>query len=176
MRALANKARMEAFCAALGHDVRGPGRIFLVGGATAVLHGWRETTIDIDLKALPEPSGLFEAIHKIKETLDINIELASPDLFIPELPGWQDRSPFIARHGQLDFHHYDPYSQALAKIERGHPRDLADCTAMLNAGLVGPHLLRELFAAIKPSLIRYPSIQAHVFEESLDRFLKSHAP
>ena len=173
MRSLADKDRLELFCAALGQHVRGPGRIYLVGGATAVFHGWRETTIDIDLKALPEPSGLFEAIQALKESLDINIELASPDLFIPELPGWEERSPFIARYGQLDFLHYDPYSQVLAKIERGHPRDLTDSTAMVASGLVDPNRLCDLFAAIKPALIRYPSIQPEVFEKSLTRFLES---
>jgi hypothetical protein len=167
---------MEAFCAALGKAVRGPGRIYLVGGATAVLYGWRETTIDIDLKALPEPHGLFEAIHQLKESLDINIELASPDQFIPELPGWRDRSPFIIRHGQVDFYHYDPYSQALAKLERSHPRDLQDCEAMLACALIEPSRLRELFLAIKPSLIRYPTIQTDAFEASLDNFLKSQTP
>ena len=176
MRALANKSRMEAFCTALGKAVRGSGRIYLVGGATAVLYGWRETTIDIDLKALPEPPGLFEAIHQLKESLDLNIELASPDQFIPELPGWEDRSPFIIRHGQIDFYHYDPYSQVLAKLERSHPRDLQDCAAMLASSMIEPARLRELFLAIKPSLIRYPAIQADVFEASLDNFIKSHAP
>ena len=167
---------MEAYCAALGKAVRGPGRIYLVGGATAVLHGWRETTIDIDMKALPEPPGLFEAIQQLKESLDINIELASPENFIPELPGWQDRSLFISRQGQVDFYHYDPYSQALAKLERSHPRDLQDCAAMLANGMIDPDRLRELFLAIKPSLIRYPAIEADVFEASLENFLKTHAP
>jgi hypothetical protein len=173
MRSLADKDRLESFCAALGKHVRGSGRIYLVGGATAVLHGWRDTTIDIDLKAHPEPAGLFEAIQSLKEALDINIELASPDLFIPEVPGWEERSPYIARHGQLDFHHYDPYSQALAKIERGHPRDTHDCAAMVASGLIDPMRLQALFETIKPALIRHPSIHPEVFEKSLARFLAS---
>ena len=37
---------------------------------------------------------------------------------LPSLPGWRERSLFIDRHGRLDFYHYDPYSQALAKLER----------------------------------------------------------
>lgn len=173
MRALADKHRLEAFCASLGRGVRGPGRIYLVGGASAILHGWRDTTIDIDLKALPEPAGLFESIQSLKDTLDINVELASPDQFIPELPGWQDRSPFIVRHGQLDFHHYDFYSQALAKIERAHPRDLSDCTAMLRLGLIELERLQAFFETIRPSLLRHPSIQPEVFEKNLAVFLET---
>ncbi len=71
---------------ALGKRVGGPGTVYLNGGATALIFGWREKTIDIDIKADPEPQGFFEAIAELKETLDTNVELASPDLFIPELP------------------------------------------------------------------------------------------
>jgi hypothetical protein len=173
MRSLADKSRLEAFCASLGREVKGPGRIYLVGGASAILHGWRDTTIDIDLKALPEPSGLFESILNLKDSLDINVELASPDQFIPELPGWQDRSPFIVRHGHIDFHHYDFYSQALAKIERAHPRDLSDCRAMLRLGLIEAGRLQTFFDAIRPSLIRHPSIRPEVFEKNLADFLET---
>lgn len=62
---------------------------------------------------------LFRALPQLKEELEINIELASPDPFIPELPGWQERSLFVAREGRLSFYHYDLFAQALAKIERG---------------------------------------------------------
>jgi hypothetical protein len=34
------------------------GRIYLTGGATALLYGWRSTTIDVDLKANPEPTTI----------------------------------------------------------------------------------------------------------------------
>ncbi len=30
------------------------GRVYLTGGATAVLMGWRESTIDVDFKLVPE--------------------------------------------------------------------------------------------------------------------------
>ena len=155
--------------AALGQSVAGPGVIFFTGGVTALLHGWRETTIDIDLKAIPEPPGFYEALAKLKDREAVNIELASPDDFIPELPGWRERSLFIARHGDVDFYHYDPYSQALAKIERGHERDRKDVASMLAGGLVGRGKLRELFLQIAPGLIRYPAIDAESFRRAVDR-------
>ncbi len=120
----------------LGRAVGGPGRVYLVGGATAVWYGWRDSTIDIDLKADPEPAGLFEAIAALKDALAVNVRLASPDQFVPELPGWRERSPFIAREGMVDFHHYDPYSQALAKLQRGHDRDREDLAGMLRDDLI----------------------------------------
>ena len=144
----------------LGTGVTGGGRIYFTGGATAVLLGWRETTMDVDLKADPEPAGFFECLPRLKEELDINIELAAPDQFVPALNGWRERSQLIGRHGQLEFFHYDFYGQALAKIERGHPRDRSDVGAMIDAGLVEPMRLAELFAEVEPDLIKYPAIDA----------------
>ena len=34
--------------------------------------------------------GIFQAIAKLKRELNINIELASPQDFLPLLPGWRD--------------------------------------------------------------------------------------
>ena len=158
MRAETDREKVERFMTALGDRVRGAGRIYLTGGGTAVLYGWRETTIDLDLKADPEPPQFFEAIAEVKETIDLNIELAAPDDFIPELPGWRDRSIFITRRSALDFYHYDLYSQALAKIERGHARDLTDLQSMLISQLIERDKLWELFLAIEPKLVHYPAI------------------
>lgn len=173
MRATADIAKINAFMLALGKAVKGPGRVYLTGGATALLHGWRTTTIDVDLKADPEPPGFFEAIAAIKDSLDVNVELAAPDQFIPELPGWRDRSPFIARHGPVEFYHYDIYSQALAKIERGHDRDITDVRSMLEHRLIAKAKLWELFQAIEPALIRYPGITADTFRHSVEQFCAS---
>ena len=158
MRAETDREKIEKFMTALGEHVRGPGRIYLTGGGTAVLYGWRETTIDLDLKADPEPPGFFEAIAELKDAIDLNVELAAPDDFIPALPGWRERSIFVARRSQLDFYHYDLYAQALAKIERGHARDLDDIDAMLRPGLIDRAKLAELFQRIESELNRYPAI------------------
>lgn len=61
-----------------------------------MLIGWRETTIDVDIKLVPERDEILRAIPRLKENLEINVELASPGDFIPELPDWQSRSAFIA--------------------------------------------------------------------------------
>ena len=163
----ADKAKLQTFMEALGKRVGGPGTIYLTGGATALLYGWREKTIDIDIKAEPEPPGFFEAVAELKDTLDTNVELASPDLFIPELPGWRDRSPLIQRSGQVDFRHFDFYSQVLAKLERGHERDLHDVLEFKNQGLVDPVILLELFTEIRPLLKKFPAIDEASFAKSV---------
>lgn len=170
MRAETDRAKLQAFMVALGRRVRGRGCIYLTGGATAVLHGWRPMTIDIDLKPDPEPPGLFEALATLKDELDINVELASPDHFIPALPGWRERSLFIARHGMVEFHHYDPYGQALSKLQRRHDRDLQDVRSFWRADLIHKDRLWELFTLIKPELIRYPAIDPASFEAAVREF------
>jgi hypothetical protein len=170
MRAETDAAKLKAFMAELGNRVRGPGRIYLAGGATALLHGWRSTTIDVDLKPDPEPPGLFEALAVLKDELDINVELASPDQFIPAVPGWRERSLFIARHGQIEFFHYDPYGQVLSKLQRRHDRDIHDACSFLRDGLIDVARLLEMFVQIEPELIRYPAVDAASFRSAVLEF------
>jgi hypothetical protein len=49
-------------------------RVFFVGGGTAVLAGWRESTIDADLYS--DREEIFRDIQAIKERLQLNIEFA----------------------------------------------------------------------------------------------------
>lgn len=167
MRTPIDREKFEQALRELAARLRGPADIFITGGGTAVLEGWRSATIDLDLKAVPEPPGFFEAIADLKDRIDVNIELASPDHFIPELPGWRERSPFIARHGQVNFYHYDLYAQALSKIERGHARDLTDVAAMLDRRLIEREQLFQLYRDIEPQLIRYPAIEPSVLKASV---------
>jgi hypothetical protein len=56
----------------------------------------------------------------------------------------------------------------LAKIERGHAKDLADVAQFIARGLVDPQRLRELFRAIEPRLHRYPAVDPPSFRKRLD--------
>jgi Nucleotidyltransferase of unknown function (DUF6036) len=160
MRELAREADAEA-------------SVYLTGGATAVLLGWRASTIDADILIVPEQDALYRALPRLKEDLQINVEIASPAHFIPELPQWRERSLLIEQIGRVSFLHYDPYSQALAKIERGHAKDLADVAQLLFRRLVEPVRLRELFAAIEPQLHRYPAVDPPSFGRRLDEALRA---
>jgi hypothetical protein len=163
MRGLTGRDHVERFMRALGTAVANNTRVYLTGGASAVLLGWRESTIDIDLTFIPEGDEVFRAIARLKDELGINVELASPAHFIPPVPGWDTRSTFIAQEGRVAFYHYDFYSQALAKIERGHAQDRVDVAAMLAGRLVEPVRLLELFEMIFPELYRYPAIDPESF-------------
>ena len=168
MRALSDESRIREFLRELGRQVTVSTRLYLTGGSTAVLEGWRATTIDIDVAFEPDSDEMFRAIASLKDRLNVNVELAAPSHFIPELPGWRDRSPFIVQEGKLVVHHYDPYSQALAKIERGHAKDREDVAAMLSRGLVERARLMELFADIEPAIYRYPALSAPRFRAAVE--------
>jgi len=150
---------------------RRPVRIYLTGGSTAVLEGWREATIDVDLRFEPEADELLRALPALKERLGVNIELASPPDFIPELPDWRERSPLVFREGRAAVHHFDFYSQALSKIERGFDQDLADVHTMIARGFVEPSRLRELYEAIDGEMYRYPAIDPPTFRKRLEAAL-----
>ena len=145
--------------------------MFLVGGTSAVLVGWRNATVDVDLVMRPESDALLRAIPALKERLNINVELASPDQFIPVPPGWEERSPWVAQIGRLTIRHYDFVAQALSKIERGHTRDLADVQAMVARRLITPLQVRDQFARIEPDLYRFPAIDPASFRAAVDEAL-----
>lgn len=87
-----------------------------------LLLGWRQSTIDIDLRFEPEVDELLRELSSLKERLEVNIELVSPPDFIPALPGWRERSPLAFRTGNVDIHHFDPYfTGALEDRARFHP-------------------------------------------------------
>lgn len=152
----------------LGAAADAEGVAYLTGGTTAVLVGWRASTVDVDLKLEPESDVLLESIQRLKNELSINVELASPDAFIPVPDGWAERSPFVAREGRLTFRHFDPYSQALAKLERAHSRDLEDVRALVDRGLVQPARALEYFDQIEPRLHRYPAVDPRAFRRRVE--------
>lgn len=173
MRQKVTAARLKEFMKALGSGVTEAARIFLVGGASSVLLGWRDSTLDIDLKLVPENDQILRRFASLKESLQLNVELASPDDFIPPLPGWQERSRFIKQEGKLTFLHYDFYAQALAKIERGHEKDLQDVHHMIKSSLIEPVRLLELFCQIEERLYNYPAIDPPSFRRAVEAVVPS---
>jgi len=77
----------------------------------------------------------------------------------------------VVREGQVDVYHFDLYSQALSKVERGFEQDLADVGEMIKRGYVDPSRLRVLFDDIYPELYRYPAIDAVAFRNKLEAAL-----
>jgi len=171
VREVVDAARVAAFMRAVGRAADGEATCYFAGGATAVLLGWRATTIDLDIRLEPEQDAILRALPELKERLHLNVELASPADFVPLPAGWEERSAFAAREGRVTFRHFDLYAQALAKLERGHARDLDDVRAMLERGLVERARLRAAFDEIAPELYRFPAIDPPTFAAAVDAFV-----
>jgi hypothetical protein len=171
VRELADQERVQRFMRALGAEAPADGICYFAGGATAVLLGWREATLDIDIKLAPDQDQLLRALPAIKDELQVNVELASPAEFIPLPTGWEERSLFAGSEGRLAFRHFDLYSQALAKLERGHELDLADVREMLERGLVEPDSIRARFEEIETVLHRFPAVDPADFRRSVESAL-----
>jgi hypothetical protein len=158
VRNAADLERIRALARELGRAVSPGTRMYLTGGATAVLEGWRESTVDIDVRFEPDSDAALTRIRDIKEKIEVNVELASPLDFLPPLPGWHDRSRFRFREGNLEVFDFDLYSQALSKLERGFDLDLDDVGSMVRSELVDPRRLLELLDAVEPELFRFPTV------------------
>ena len=173
MRPPVDADRIYALARALGREARVHMTMYLTGGATAVLSGWREMTVDVDMRLEPdhESDSLLRHVPALKGQLGVNVELVSPPDFIPELPAWRERSPYLFTEGLLDVRHFDPYSQALCKLERAFAHDLADVDAMVHAGMIEPSRALALFETIEPLLFRYPAIDPGAFRARVERVL-----
>jgi hypothetical protein len=165
VRDVVDDALVRRFMRAAGTAAHDDGDCYFTGGATAVLLGWRRTTIDVDIELEPEQDSVLRALPRIKDDLRVNVELASPAHFVPVPDGWRERRIFVAREGRLTFRHYDPYSQALAKLERAHDRDLDDVDALIERGLVDRAELLAYFERIEPELYKFPAINPNGFRE-----------
>jgi hypothetical protein len=172
MRNRLTRESLQALFRELAHSAR-PGRsyrVYLVGGGTAVLEGWRESSIDADLYARQD--DIFRDVQGIKERLMLNIEFARPEDFVPPLEGTEGRHVFVETIDRVSFYHYDPYAQTLSKIVRGFARDLADARAFIESGMVEPERLKRLVAAIPESVYaKYPRLSPSAVRGAVDDFL-----
>jgi len=154
---------------------RGAFRVYVVGGGTAVLAGWRPSTIDADLHA--DGDEVFRDIQGIKERLRLNIEFARPEDFVPAIAGSAERHRFIERVGRVEFYHYDPYAQLLSKVVRGFRKDLLDAERLVESGWVDAGRFRELVEAIPESAYaRYPNLSRDSVLAAVDDFIAGLSP
>lgn len=171
MRDAADAEQIKRLARELGRAVPSGTRMYLTGGATAVLEGWRASTVDVDVRFEPDSDLALERIRDLKEELGVNVELASPLDFLPPLPGWQDRSRFRLREGNLEVFDFDPYSQALSKLERGFDLDLEDVRNMVASGQVDPTKLLGLYREIEDELYKFPAVDPATLRAAVQAFV-----
>ncbi|MHC5011404.1 MAG: DUF6036 family nucleotidyltransferase [Planctomycetota bacterium] len=145
-------------------------RVYLVGGGTAVHAGWRSSSIDADL--FSDEESVFRDIQGIKERLNINVEFARPEHFVPALRDSASRHVFIETLGRVSYYHYDPYAQVLSKIVRGFERDLDDARHFVRAGMIDIQELRSLVEEIPDAeYAKYPNLSRMAVLQAVDEFL-----
>ena len=151
-----------------------PGRrsfkVYFVGGGTAVYAGWRASTIDADLYS--DDEQVFHDIQGIKERLNVNIEFARPEDFVPPLSGSDNRHVFIKAVSRVSFFHYDPYAQILSKLVRGFERDVQDARCFISSGMVDTRRLRALVGEIpNEAYAKYPALTKRAVLDAVEDFL-----
>ena len=145
-------------------------RVYFVGGAAAVLAGWRSATIDVDLHA--DRDVVFRDIQAIRERLRLNIEYVRPEDFVPALAGSDGRHILIERVGNVEFFQYDPSAQLLSKIVRGFRKDVLDARNLLRSGMVEAGRFRALVHRIPHrAYAKYPSLSRDAVMAAVDEFL-----
>jgi len=162
MREDVDRERLRRFLEDLGRTFRRPARLYLSGGEGFVWRGLRATTRDIDVAYEVDPADHAEwvrALVALKESLRVNVEEAQPSDFVPLPPGSEGRAEFVGRFGSVDVFLTDPYAVAIAKLDRGSARDLADVRALLAAGVVeagrAAELLEQAIAADPRPRVRF---------------------
>lgn len=69
MRPPVDESGIRSLARELARVVRTPVRLYLTGGSTAVIEGWRPSTVDVDLRFEPEADDLLRALPALKERL-----------------------------------------------------------------------------------------------------------
>lgn len=172
MRNELTRERLAELMRAIGRSApsrRKSYRVYLVGGATAVWCGWRAASVDADFHT--DHDEVFEDVQGLKTRLNLNIEFARPEHFVPALPGADTRHVFIEKVGSVEFFHYDPYSQCFSKVVRGFARDLADAHQFVASGMVDTAKLRALVDAISDAAFaRYPTLSPAAVRDAVGDF------
>lgn len=172
MRPPIDRLRVHYFLVKLGIEFRHPARLYLVGGTTLVYEGLRDQSLDIDIhyEVADEHEAEFaQVIRRLKDELQINVEQASPGDFIPLPPGWKERAVYVGRFGQVEVFHFDLYSTALSKIERGREGDFQDVISLVRSGQVDLNELRSAFANI------IPRVEQESLKRNPERFRRNFA-
>jgi len=169
MRPNVDKQAIESFLQQMGRTFRKSGRLYLVGGAALIHAGVRPgVTLDIDIHVGSENEGdLIVGIQRLIQQMQINIEFASPQDFIPLPAQWEAHAQYVGRYGQIDVFYFDFYSIALSKIERGTTRDIEDVRLLIQQQRIRLDELdtayQEVFAQLGKG--RYPKITPERFAE-----------
>ena len=163
---------LREFMRAVGKIVKQQATFYSTGGSTAILYGFREGTIDIDIAG--DMDEIFSHIPDLKKQMNINIEMTKPTDFVPSLQGEKDRHLPIATFGKASFMHFDPYAQAFSKIVRGHRTDIIDAKGLVTAKLVDVQRLVDIVRALPDeTFAKYPRLDRTAVQVAVESFART---
>ena len=158
MRPNVDRGAIESFLQQLGRTFSKQGRVYLVGGAALVHMGVRPgftEDIDIEIHATDEYE-MSEAIRRLKDSMKVNVEFASPSDFIPIPTQWEMNAKYVGRYGSIDVFYFDFYSIALSKIERGNTRDVLDVKLLIQQDIIELQELDNAYNEVLPRVGKRP--------------------
>ncbi|MBI1801985.1 MAG: hypothetical protein HY259_14730 [Chloroflexi bacterium] len=167
---LVDRNLLLSFLQHLGRCYKHAGVVYLVGGSSLLLVAVKESTYDIDLQFTIPPDHHDEFIRCVRTVgreLRVFVEQASPDEFMPLPAGREERRQFVGRFGMLDVFHFDFYSVALGKLQRGNTKDFADVLNMIRSNVIDQSTLRRFFDEI------FPSLETHGLRANPERFRRN---
>ncbi len=68
MRSNVDRTKIQQLMQVLGREARGSGCIYFTGGTSALLIGWRSSTVDIDIRLEERTSGYFSSTRQTQAT------------------------------------------------------------------------------------------------------------
>jgi hypothetical protein len=72
MRRPVDAERIRRLMRELGHEAEADVRLYFTGGATAVLFGWRSSTVDVDVKLEPDSDRLLRKAEAGRSTTPLS--------------------------------------------------------------------------------------------------------
>lgn len=135
------------------------GRLFLVGDTTQLCEGWIPSVAALRVATESGSAGarLATDAQAIAARCGIPLVFDSPADVMPLPDGSNARhrvspSCWPRREGQIDVHHYDPYSVIGRGIVRGDQSDYDTALRYLRHGWVDVEQMIQLFADLLPRL------------------------
>jgi hypothetical protein len=133
----------------LGKRLESQTSFYLIGGSALILLGASRETINIDSIIENSDKNIQKILKELSNEMRKDLEYVALDEFIPLPAKSEQRHHFIGRYGKVDAYNFDPYNNALSKLDRGFESDIEDVVFLIKQGWASlPQLEQTVIDAI----------------------------